>query len=216
MYLFPFRNFLLLKNYIRKNEKIMGCLSVVVVADSDWCVIVSRCKTKNVTNFLVNFYRFVKGVHGVKSLHFIIRDRVGDDVIFSFRVLLETKEKQAAKSKIAYKLKSLVSEDKFAIDPTKDNQLFKYVAWSTERTAKIGEERFVLFCDFLSKMSKVVVEMAEHKYFGLGERVELAHVIAWMLGCTEYGLLTKECMEVGYYDRIEDKYCPYLKENFPK
>ena len=186
------------------------------MAESDWCVIVSRCKAKNVASFLVAFYRFVEGVHGVKSLHFIIRDRVGNDVISSFRVLLEAKEKRAVKSKISYKLKSLVSEDKFAIDPTKDSQLFKYAAWSTEKAAEIGEERFALFCDFLSKMSKIVVEMAEKKYFDSDERVELAHVLAWMLGCTEYGLLTKECMEVGYYDRIESKYCPHLKEIFPK
>lgn len=189
---------------------------MVVVADSDWCVIVSRCRAKDVAGFLVGFYRFVEGVHGVKSLHFIIRDRVGNDVIFSFRVLLEAKEKQAVKSKISYKLKGLIAEDKFAIDPTKGNRLFKYAAWPTERTAKIGEERFALFCDFLSKMSKIVVEMAERGYFDLGERVELARLMALMLGCTEYGLLTKECMEVGYYDRIESKYCPHLKETFPK
>jgi len=189
---------------------------VVVVADSDWCVIVSKCKTKSVTDFVVNFYRFVEGVHGVKSLHFIIRDRVGNDVIFSFRVLTQAKEKQAVRSKIVYKLKSLVSEDKFAVDPTKDNRLFKYAAWSTERADKIGEERFALFCYFLSKMSKLAVEMAESKYFDSGERVELAHVMSWMLGCTEYGLLTKNLMEVGYYDRLVDKYCPYLKKEFPK
>jgi len=186
------------------------------MADSYWCVIVSRCKAKNAMNFLVDFYRFVEGVHGVKSLHFIIRDRVGNDVIFSFRVLLEAKERQAVKSKIAYKLRSLISEDRFAIDPTKDNQLFKYTAWSTERAAKIGEERLTSFCDFLSKMSRLVVEMAEKKYFDSGERVELAHVMAWILGCTEYGLLTKNSMEVGYFDRIEKKYCPYLKEVFQK
>lgn len=186
------------------------------MADRDWYVIVSKCKAKNAMNFLVSSYRFIEGVHGVKSLHFIIRDRSGNDVIFSFRVLFEAKEKRAVKSKIAYKLKSLVSEDKFVINPTKDNPLFKYAAWSTERTAEIGEERFGLFCDFLSKMSKIVVEMAEHKYFDLGERVELAHVMAWMLGCTEYGLLTKNSVEVGYFDRIEGKYCPHLKEIFPK
>ena len=186
------------------------------MADGDWCVVVCRCKQENVTGFLVDFYRFVEDVHGVKSLHFIIRDRGGNDVIFSFRVLLEAKEKQTVKSKLAYKLKSLVSEDKFAIDPTKDNQLFKYAAWSTERVAKIGEERFAMFCDFLSKMSRLVVEMAESKYFNSGERVELAHIMAWMLGCTEYGLLTKNSMEVGYFDRIEKKYCPYLKEVFQK
>ena len=35
-----------------------------------------------------------------------------------------------------------------------------------------------------------------------------------MLGCTEYGLLSSLGMEIGYYDRIEDKYCSYLKERY--
>jgi hypothetical protein len=37
-----------------------------------------------------------------------------------------------------------------------------------------------------------------------------------MLGCTEYGMLSPAHMEVGYYDRIEDNYCQYLQEDFPK
>ena len=37
-----------------------------------------------------------------------------------------------------------------------------------------------------------------------------------MFGCTEYGLLRTSGMEVGYYDRLEDKYCSYLRQEFPK
>ena len=192
------------------------CSLVVILADNNWCVVVAKCKSKNVATFLVDFYRFVEGVNGVKSLHFIIRDRVGDDVVLSFRILAEVEQKQEAKSKIAYKLRTFLPKEKFAIDPSNENSLFRYAAWSTQRTAKVGEERFSAFCDFLSKLSKLVVEMAERKNFDSSERIELAHVMTLMLGCTEYGLLTKNLMEVGYYDRLVDKYCPYLKEEFPK
>jgi hypothetical protein len=37
-----------------------------------------------------------------------------------------------------------------------------------------------------------------------------------MLGCTEYGLISPTHWEVGYYDRVEDKASPYLKQNFPR
>ena len=39
--------------------------------------------------------------------------------------------------------------------------------------------------------------------------------MAWMLGCTESGVLSTKEMEIGYYDRIEDKYCAYLKQESP-
>jgi hypothetical protein len=58
--------------------------------------------------------------------------------------------------------------------------------------------------------------MAEKKYFDTSERVELAHVMSWMLGCTEYGLLSKKRMEIGYYDRIADRPHVYLRESFNK
>jgi hypothetical protein len=176
---------------------------VVIVGNSEWCVAVFKCKPINVANLLVEFYRFVEGLSGVESLHFLIRGRVENEIVFSFRVLVEAKQAQVVKSKIAYKLKNLLSEDKFAIDPSSENSLFRYVAWSTERATKIGEERFSVFFDFLSKMSRLVVEMAERKYFESNERVELAHVMAWMLGCTEYGLLSTKDMEVGYYTALK-------------
>jgi hypothetical protein len=58
--------------------------------------------------------------------------------------------------------------------------------------------------------------MARRKYFDSQERVEIAHVMSWMLGCTEYGSLSEKHMEVGYYDRVTDRYHAYLKEDFRK
>jgi hypothetical protein len=190
---------------------------VVIVASDDWCVAVFKCKPESIRKTLIDFYRFVKDLDGVKSLHFLIRDRVKDEVVFSFRVLTEKEYKQIVASKMAYKLGALISRDGFAVDPNIKNPLRKYVAWSSEdRIAKYGPKKFTEFCNFLEKMSKMVVQMVRSKYSSSDERVEIAHVMSWMLGCTEYGLLSKAHMEVGYYDRIDDKYFPYLKQYFPK
>jgi len=182
----------------------------------EWCVAVFKCKAEQIKTALPDLYHFVSGLEGVKSLHFLIRDRVDDETVFSFRVMVELKKKNVVKSKIAYKLGTLFSGDKFAVDPGSDNLLQPYVAWDVERRiAESGLKKLDDFTDFLCSMSKLVVEMIEKEYFASKERVELAHVVAWMFGCTEYGVLSTKAMEIGYYDRIEDKYCAYLKQDFP-
>ena len=183
----------------------------------DWCVAVFKCKSDVVENPLVGLYDFVKDLEGVKDLHFIIRDRLGDDVVFSFRVFIDPKFRKVVESKIVYKLNDLVSKDDFSINPEDGDQLAKYSGWSQKDvTAKLGSEKFVLFCDFLSQLSKVVVNMARSKYFDSRERVEIAHAMSLMLGCTEYGSLSEKHMEVGYYDRVAGRYHVYLKEDFHK
>ena len=114
------------------------------------------------------------------------------------------------------KLNELVP-DKFVIDPDIHNPLNKYVVWGTEkRLSSSGVDKFPEFCNLLSKMGGLVIEMLRNDYFNLAERVEIAHVMSWMLGCTEYGIVSPQHFEVGYYDRIEDKYCPHLRQDFPK
>jgi hypothetical protein len=185
------------------------------MADDDWCVAVFRCKPADVRRVLVSFYGFVKDLEGVRSLHFIIRDRLEDDVVFSFRVLVDSKDKQIIKSKINYKLGTLMASGRFAVDPDTKDPLEKYVAWSPdERIAKYGPKKFMDFCDLLSKLSRLVLQMARKRCFESNDRVEMAHVMSWMLGCTEYGILSTEHWEVGYYDRIDDRYCQYLKHDF--
>lgn len=63
-------------------------------------------------------------------------------------------------------------------------------------------KKFADFVDFLSSMSGLSVKMIEREHFAFSERVELAHMMALTLGCTEYGVLSTKAMEVGYYDRI--------------
>lgn len=117
------------------------------------------------------------------------------------------------KGKLHYKLTDLLPEKRFAIDPDEDHPQ-KYVAWSAKGgIEKHGQQRFTIFCDFLSQVSNIVVSMTRKGYFNSAERVEMAHVISWMLGCTEYGLLSVKHMEVGYFDRIANRKIPYLRQN---
>jgi len=165
-------------------------------------------------DILIRFYSFVEDLDGVEDLHFIIRDRVDDEVVFSFRILAQQKIKEVIRSKIAYKLQRMLPSAKVAVDPDAKSPLAKYVAWSPkERTARHGSERFTLFCGFLNQLSRLAVDMAKKDYFGSGERVEVAHVMSWILGCTEYGLLSTKEMQVGYYDRIMDKTHAYLRQS---
>jgi len=183
----------------------------------DWTVTVFKCKAENAESVLVDFYSFVEDLKGVRDLHFLIRDRLDDEVVFSFRFLVETKDKEVIKSKIEYKLRSFKPKIRFATDPSKRSSFGKYVAWSPEkRIIQYGKRKFARFCKFLSQMSRLVVEMARKKYFGSAERVEMAHVMTWMLGCTEYGLWSKKHAEIGYYDRIRDKSYPYIKQSLSR
>jgi hypothetical protein len=184
---------------------------------NEWCVAVFKCSPDSVKKVLVEVYRFADDLKGVRSLHFLVRDRVEDEVVFSFRVMVEPKFKETAKTKLAYKLGTLLSEDKYVIDPVAGNSLEQYVAWLPEKKiADFGQSKFNQFIDLLKNMSAIVVQMIENDYFASNERVELAHVASWMLGCTEYGLLSTSGMEIGYYDRLDDKYCSYLRQDFPK
>jgi len=186
------------------------------MSDDDWSVAVFKCAPENISSVLLEFYGFVVDLVEVKSLHFLIRDRVEDEVVVSFRVLTEVRYKEVVQSKMNYKLGILVP-DKFAVNPDSQNPLNKYVAWGTEkRISESGLDKFPEFCNLLSKMSGLVIEMLKNDYFVSSERVEIAHVMSWMLGCTEYGKMSPTHWELGYYDRIEDKYCQYLKQNFPQ
>ena len=182
-----------------------------------WSVTVFKCKSEKAKDILVDFYDFAKGIRAVKDLHFLIRDRLDDDVVFSFRVLEEKKDKEIINSKIAYKLKSLIPKDDFFIDPDSEHPLYKYHAWPwRDSIKKSGSKKFAVYCKLLSHLSKIVVDMAKKEYFSSEERVELAHVFSWMLGCTEYGQLSKDEFQIGYYDRIEHKYQTHLEYRFQK
>ncbi len=72
------------------------------------------------------------------------------------------------------------------------------------------------FLNFRDYASPACDGLAEKDYFRPEERVELAHVFSWMLGCTEYGQLSSQSWEIGYYDRIGDENHACLKPEFKK
>jgi hypothetical protein len=120
---------------------------------NEWCVAVFKCHSDSMKKVLVEFYRFADGLKGVRSLHFLIRDRVETEVVFSFRVMVEPKVKEKVKSNLARKLGMLLSEDDYAIDPFAGTCFEQYVAWLPEkRIADCGQIKFNLFIDFLKNM----------------------------------------------------------------
>ena len=182
----------------------------------DWTVAVFKVKPENIKKTVVDFYYFAEDLEGVSSLHFLIRDRVGDEVVFSFRVLSDPNQLKIVSSKMKYKLGLLLEKDAFFVNPDSDHPLAEYVAWPVEDTiTERGADKFKRFYKTLDALSKVVIQMLESDYFESSERVELAHVTSWMLGCTEYGLLDTKHWELGYFDRIENRYHPYLRKDFP-
>ena len=95
--------------------------------DDDWWITVFKCKSDVVENTLFSFYHFAEDLKGVEDLHFIIRDRSDNEVVFSFRVFIDPNYKRTIDSKLAYKLRTLLPEDKFSINPHGNDPFAKYV-----------------------------------------------------------------------------------------
>jgi len=81
---------------------------VIMTLSNEWIVAVFKCNSSVVKKVLVEFYRFVDDLKEVQSLHFLIRDRIDDEVVFSFRIMVDHKSKETAKTKITHKLSSLL------------------------------------------------------------------------------------------------------------
>src|ERR1035437_3808006 len=90
---------------------------------NEWCVAVFKCSPASVKKVLVEVYRFADDLKGVRSLHFLVRDRVEDEVVFSFRVMVEPKFKEMIKTNLSCKLGTLLSENKYVVDPAVGNSL---------------------------------------------------------------------------------------------
>jgi hypothetical protein len=189
---------------------------MVPMSSEDWCIAVFKCPPDKIGN-VIALYDFAKEIKGVKDLHFLIRDRIDEEVYVSFRLQVDLESKQTVRSKMVYKLGELMSEGNFAVDPSVDSFLSKFSAWEPEKAvAEHGFEKSISFFRYLSELSRIAIKMMKDGYFDSEERVELAHVFSWMLGCAEYGLLSINHFEIGYYDRLKGKNCVYLKEEFSK
>lgn len=65
------------------------CVSDIMSIDN-WSVAVLRCKADRTRNSLLDLYDFVRDIEGVRDLHFLIRDRIDDEIVLSIRMLLES------------------------------------------------------------------------------------------------------------------------------
>jgi hypothetical protein len=72
----------------RKREKSEPANTFLTIrlVDQDWVVAAFKCRQEDLRKILVDFYGFVQDSESVRSLHFLIRDRLGDKVVFSFRM----------------------------------------------------------------------------------------------------------------------------------
>jgi hypothetical protein len=158
------------------------------MVDSSWSIVIFCVTSDRVQGILIDMYRFVEHLVGVQSLHFIIRDRIDDGVVVSFRILLDRAMKDHVESIISQHLQHVIAENAFIINPEPDHPLHQYVAWSwKERMEKDGIKKCTDFYMFLNQFSRMIVELGEADCFSSHERVEMAHVVSGMLGCTEYG-----------------------------
>jgi hypothetical protein len=183
----------------------------------EWSVIVVKTQPAHVRETVVRVYRFIRGLIEVDAVHFVVRDRMQDGVIVSFRFRIESADADATKAAIRRELERDTIVD-FAIDPPVSHPLHKFAVWPWNiAVQQRGAEKFSKFTEYLSKLSSIVVDMAEHDYFTSRERAEITHVIAWMLGLAECGILRvkgTKGVDIGYYDRIENTTHPYLTYRF--
>ena len=128
-----------------------------------WIAAVFKCNSLVAKKTLVELYGFIDDLKGVRSLHFLMRDRVDDEVIFSFRVMVEQKFKEMIKSKLSHKLSTLLTADKFSVDPPAENNFAHHVALSPEkRLMHSGQTKFIQRA--LKNMSSIVVDLIENDY----------------------------------------------------
>jgi hypothetical protein len=50
-----------------------------MTVSKEWCVAVFKCNPALLKNVLVEVYKFADGLKGVRSLHFLTRDRVKEE-----------------------------------------------------------------------------------------------------------------------------------------
>jgi len=84
-----------------------------MMSSEDWSVIVFKVEADKARKILVELYRYVKDLIGVKDLHFLIRDRVQDDIVLNFRILLESNKKNDLENAIAFHLGKAMSENAY-------------------------------------------------------------------------------------------------------
>lgn len=106
---------------------------VISLIENAWLVTVFKYDYSNAKEILIDLYNFAKDLEEVKDLFSIIRYRVEDEVVFSFRFMIE---EENTFSQIQFKLKNLIPEENFMLNLIPDNPLYKYEACPQKKTLK--------------------------------------------------------------------------------
>jgi hypothetical protein len=73
-------------------------------------------------------------------LHFLLRDRVEDEVVVSFRVMVEPKFKEIVKTKLAYKLGTLLSKTSMPLTQLQETILKSMLLGCLNRELRIMDK----------------------------------------------------------------------------
>ena len=71
---------------------------LISLTENGWSVAVFKCGPSKAKEVLVRLYDFGKDLEEVKDLHFIIRDRVENEVVFSFRFMIKKDKRKISSS----------------------------------------------------------------------------------------------------------------------
>ena len=85
------------------------------MSSNDWIVVVIKLTSDKARDMLVDFYRYAEDLIGVKDVHFVIRDRVDEEVVFSFRILVESQEQMKLEERVAFKLGGKLPDDALSL-----------------------------------------------------------------------------------------------------
>ena len=183
--------------------------------NENWAVAVFECEARECRPFLIGLSKFLESIPEIKSYHYLIRGQENNNPIFSLRIFRDSKNKKEIKGKLEAKLKELDIQ-RLEVDPETPTEFWeRYNKWTpiTEETitGHHGKEGWKVYCDALHSMSKFVIDLAKKNWFTSKKRVEMAHLMAWTLGCSEAWKRYSAGIFMGYLDRIDGEHHPYLR-----
>lgn len=179
-----------------------------------WTVLGVECPKKDWPQVLISLSHFLDQLAQVKSHHFLVRYYHEDRIFASFRIFSDPNDKDMVKYKLEEKGKKLSNLFLFDIDPAPGTARRKSHGWTGPfSNHKIwgGEETWATCCDFLSRMSKIVVEMAEKGHFDFPRRHKIAHLMVNMLALREWPVAYPDQRTVvaGFINLLDDRWVGY-------
>lgn len=167
----------------------------------DWSVAVVKCRMEDLAKIIVGLSDVLEDLKAALSYHFTLRDSTNQDIWLSFRVCRAREDADIVESTMRGKLNEMISKDRFEVPPTskkfEDRIKFSPFTESRERVANYWgtEDNWKTFCEFLNRLSIIVVDMVRKNQYDANKRVDIGHLLMNMLGIahskTLYDRLTK-------------------------